>query len=289
MAGKTVALWLALVLAMSLSPASVFAEETAAPRDWVLESEIRAYIDRLDGTYGITILNMRDGRTVTINSTTPFESASLYKLIVAYRVLKEAERGDLSLEDDVTITEEDAATYLRDDDLGAGDTLTVGEALSAMITVSSNSAAYALVRTSGGWEGMLEATDELGISAETRDEQFMVAPAVYAEYFRKLVSGAMLGREYADKLMQLLLDQQVNDRLPALLPSGTKIAHKTGELDDVRNDAGIVLAPNAAYVIVLMANNVAPDEATEAEAVISKIVYDRYGAFSTDLVAPAGF
>lgn len=275
---NVVALLLALGLSLVMGPGKAIAEDTASPRDWTLESEIQSYLDHLDGIYGVAVLNMRDGRTVAINSSTPFESASLYKLLVAYRVLKEAERGDLSLEDEVTITEEDTAPFQRDDDLGAGDTLTVGDALSAMLTVSSNSAAYALVRISGGWEGMLEASAELGITAATQGEQFMIAPAVYAEYFRKLVSGSMLSRGYGEKLMQLLLDQQVNDRLPALLPPGTTVAHKTGELEDVRNDAGIVLAPNAAYVIVLMANGVSPTDATAAEATISRLVYDRYGA-----------
>jgi Beta-lactamase enzyme family len=48
-------------------------------------------------------------------------------------------------------------------------------------------------------------------------------------------------------MLTLLEAQQENDRLPAKLPSGTVVAHKTGELDGVRNDAGIIHSSRLDY------------------------------------------
>ena len=49
--------------------------------------------------------------------------------------------------------------------------------------------------------------------------------------------------------MELLLGQQVNDRIPWFLPDEVPIAHKTGGLDRFAHDAGIVFAPGGPYLI----------------------------------------
>jgi beta-lactamase class A len=51
--------------------------------------------------------------------------------------------------------------------------------------------------------------------------------------------------------MDLLKDQRVNNRLPQGLPGGTVIAHKTGDLDGVVHDAGIVYGPKTNYLVVV--------------------------------------
>ena len=39
---------------------------------------------------------------------------------------------------------------------------------------------------------------------------------------------------------------RINDRIPAGVSEGIPVAHKTGDLEGVRNDAGIVFAPDSA-------------------------------------------
>jgi hypothetical protein len=60
-------------------------------------------------------------------------------------------------------------------------------------------------------------------------------------------------------LLQLLSAQQHNDRIPAPLPMGIRVAHKTGELPGLRHDAAIIFAPSGAYVLVVMVED-APSE-----------------------------
>jgi beta-lactamase class A len=75
-------------------------------------------------------------------------------------------------------------------------------------------------------------------------------------------------------MFDLLVQQTSNDRLPAMLPAGVIVAHKTGELPGVRNDGGIVRCPGESYIIVVMSRDGDPDEEVEAEANISQMVYD---------------
>jgi beta-lactamase class A len=56
-------------------------------------------------------------------------------------------------------------------------------------------------------------------------------------------------------MLTTLEGQQENDRLPAMLPPGTTVAHKTGELDGVRNDSGIIFTPNGPIIVTVLVSN----------------------------------
>jgi beta-lactamase class A len=55
-------------------------------------------------------------------------------------------------------------------------------------------------------------------------------------------------RAGSDGALGILLQQQLNDRLPRFLPAGVRVAHKTGTLSGVRNDAGIIYARDDSHV-----------------------------------------
>ncbi len=57
-------------------------------------------------------------------------------------------------------------------------------------------------------------------------------------------------RSACDGMLGVLLQQTLNDRLPRFLPPGTKVAHKTGTLGGVRNDAGIIYVGDDSHVAI---------------------------------------
>lgn len=71
------------------------------------------------------------------------------------------------------------------------------------------------------------------------------------------------------------LHQKYSTILPFWLPDEVKIAHKTGSLKGIRNDAGIVYAPAGPYVIAIMSKR-SPDTAATVQrlARLSKAVWD---------------
>jgi len=75
----------------------------------------------------------------------------------------------------------------------------------------------------------------------------------------------------SQEMIDLLARQKINDRLPALLPPGTKVAHKTGNWDNATHDVGVVYAPHGAYVIAVLSDK--PDRA-ESIAELSRLVYE---------------
>jgi beta-lactamase class A len=87
-----------------------------------------------------------------------------------------------------------------------------------------------------------------------------------ASLFEQLLAGTVLSSGASEEMLDLLSEQQINNRLPADLPSGTKVAHKTGDLDALLHDAGVIYAPAGPIVVVVMT-----DEITDNDAIIDLI------------------
>lgn len=272
-------LLLAMIAVSSGSPAGgVAALAHNISADQRLYLQLQDYVQQLDGNYGVAAEKLGDGSSVLLNSDQLFPTASMYKLLVMYRVFQKIEEGDLFSDSPLTITEDDRVEDEPDEGPAPGTTITVSDALDAMITYSSNTAAYALTREVGGWSEIISAGDELGMTVTAIDDQFWSTPADMLRFFELLSDGSLVSPGASGEMIELLMRQTVNDRIPALLPPDASVAHKTGELPEVRNDGGIVLGPGGRYIIVLMSDGVDPDEATWAEAKMSRMVYDRYGA-----------
>ena len=76
-------------------------------------------------------------------------------------------------------------------------------------------------------------------------------------------------------MIKMLLDQQHNTVIPALLPKDVKVAHKTGSITGVHHDSGIIYLPDGRkYVLVLLSKNLESDaSATAAMAKVSEMIY----------------
>ena len=79
-------------------------------------------------------------------------------------------------------------------------------------------------------------------------------------------------------MLDILRRQQYNSRLPFLLPEGTKVAHKTGTVNAVVNDAGIIYLPKGkgAIAITVLSRGVTEKSAAELTiARVAKAIYDQ--------------
>jgi beta-lactamase class A len=78
------------------------------------------------------------------------------------------------------------------------------------------------------------------------------------------------------EMLSILLAQEFNERIPAGLPPGVKVAHKTGDITAVAHDAAIVYPPNRSpYVLVVLTRGIADQKkADRLIADLSAIIYD---------------
>ena len=91
---------------------------------------------------------------------------------------------------------------------------------------------------------------------------------------RKVVS-----EEASENMIQILLGQEFNESIPALLPNFVKVAHKTGWTNDFYHDTGIVFPQEREpYVLTIMTKGFTEDtesEAHECMANLSKLIYEQ--------------
>lgn len=92
----------------------------------------------------------------------------------------------------------------------------------------------------------------------------LVTAADLALELQALHRGKLLGDAASQELISVLRAQQVNDAIPAGLPSGTAIGHKSGWVDGVVHDAAIVdVGSDRPFVLVVCTTSaLAKSEAT---------------------------
>ena len=97
---------------------------------------------------------------------------------------------------------------------------------------------------------------------------------------RLIAEKKVVSEQACQKMIDILLGQEFNESIPALLPKRAKVAHKTGWTGDVYHDTGIVYPEHRQpYVISIMTRGFGEEQGEEAHACmaeISKIVYDRF-------------
>jgi beta-lactamase class A len=102
-----------------------------------------------------------------------------------------------------------------------------------------------------------------------------------------LQEGKFIDEETDRKILDIMLKCQTNSRIPAKLPHGVTVAHKTGTIDHLTNDCGIVYTDCGSYVLTLFYNgNLASEEEYEGTswdafgtallAQLSRDIYDIY-------------
>jgi len=68
-----------------------------------------------------------------------------------------------------------------------------------------------------------------------------------------LSEGKAFSPALSRRMMDILHGQEFNQGIPARLPKGTRVAHKTGEISTVAHDAGVVYLPKRKpYVLVIL-------------------------------------
>lgn len=95
----------------------------------------------------------------------------------------------------------------------------------------------------------------------------------------KIARGEIFSDACSADIRDILFRQQYTQRIPGLLPRGTKVANKTGSLGTVYNDTGIVYLPDqqGEFVITVFSVGKTLDyEGNEPIARIAKIAFDHF-------------
>lgn len=113
--------------------------------------------------------------------------------------------------------------------------------------------------------------DPQGSSGDRGDR---ATPADIGRLLVDLYDGHLLSPAMREVAFKILKGCRYSDRIPARLPKGTEVGHKTGTLRSVTNDAGIVFSGRVPYVVVLFnAGEADTVKASQQLATVSEIIY----------------
>jgi len=228
-----------------------------------------------------------------------FHAASTMKVPVLIELFQQVKEGKLKLSDTLVVKNEfhsivDGSVFKLDvgDDSEAelykaeGQTRTLEQLAELMTTVSSNLATNLLVEKLGveniratvktlGAEGMSvlrgvedQKAFDKGLNNTTTARGLQVLMTAIAE-------DKAVDKESSEQMAAILKRQKFNDAIPAGLPAGTQVAHKTGDITKVHHDAAIVYAPRP-FVLVILVKGIEDEKA--AYALMAGIARDFYNA-----------
>lgn len=257
---------------------------------------------------GVYVRDLGTGDTLLVNANVRFHAASTMKVPVMIQLFRDRDAGGLSLDDSIPVTNTfrsivDGSPYQLDkaDDSDStlydlvGRKLPIRRLIELMETVSSNLATNLLIDRVGakranatahalGADSILVLRGvedgkayQAGLNNTTTARDLGVLFAALAQY--RAASPAA-----CRDMLEILGRQHFTEGIPAGLPPGARVAHKTGWIGGVvYHDAGVVYpASGSPYVLVVLTGGIAQDSAAYAlVADISRMVAGRKsgGAF----------
>ncbi|MGN6361894.1 MAG: serine hydrolase, partial [Thermomicrobiales bacterium] len=229
------------------------ADQTLASFAQQVRGLVSQYADQGLTHVGIVIADSDHGAAVSINADETFPAASLYKLFVLWEVQRSIEAGLLTDDTIITLTEQTDDAEDDTEPLGQiGDQFSVAQLRDLMITESNNTASWMLAYTIG-WDQIDANLREHGYAISQSLPPTVTTPDEIARFFTQLLDRTLdstLTEHDYTLMLTLLKESKTNDFLSPGLPDGAIFAHKIGDLDNVTNDAGIIMPDNGQNIVI---------------------------------------
>lgn len=220
-----------------------------------------------------------------------FHAASTYKAGILFALFKAVEAGVIRLDDPLQIRNRflsiiDGSPYRigkESDGDGSvhraiGRSLSVHRLAHAMITRSSNLATNLLldllgidlIRTCLAAAGVTGLEVRRGVEDLAAYQQGISNEATadgLLRLFRLFLDDAALRPDLRQQALDILHAQEFNSMIPAKMPSGVKVAHKTGEISTHCHDAGLVFTPGREPYVLAILTQTGPETEKRQRAV----------------------
>jgi beta-lactamase class A len=239
--------------ALAFTASSVDAQDTTR-----IMRRLRALEAETGGTIGVHARHLESGRTVSLRGSRPFFMASVTKFPLAVHILREVERGRISLADTVTITQAQMSpgrSPIREGARGGAARVSVEALIRGAVSDSDNTANDALQRLGGGPGAVGRTLRALGIRGIRVDRPYTAlagtsrvgasdprdtaTPEAATALLAALQNGRALNRANTARLLGWMTQSRnPTTRIVAGVPAGAVVAHKTGTWTGA-NDAGL--------------------------------------------------
>ncbi len=240
---------------------------------------------------------MGPGEPIALNADERFPSASVIKVVILVSLMDYSEKDAGVFDRRIRLKRSDfvAGSEVLDG-YNPGDEISVGTLARAMIEQSDNTASNVLIDLLG-MDAIAATIRRAGLTKTQLHRHFMDANAI-AHHSENLTTAHDMGMllhqiergahegvytvaspASCRHMIDILLQQEDRDKIARGLPKGTPLANKTGEIDGVRNDVGIVDPyGDTPYVIAVLTKDLS--DFSLGNIAIRRISKAIYGALS---------
>jgi len=272
-----------------------------------LGDRLRPLLAAHQGKVAMAVKHLEKGEEFAHHADKALPTASLIKVAVMATAYRLADAGTLDLGRTVVLRAEDRVpgSGILTGHFSDGATLSVRDAIRLMIAFSDNTATN-LVLDQIGLRTTADTMQELGFpNTKIHSKVYRRETSVFPERSKEFGLGSTTPREMVglfeqlhrrqlasaascEAMLQHLAACQDKDLFPRNLPPSARIAHKTGAVDAVRTDAGILETPGGPIAIcVLTADNADRSWTSEnaAERLCARLARATYDYFNPSGVA----
>ena len=280
----------------------VMGAQTVTAQDVIgtLRSRVVARIGEVQGaTVGVVFAEVGDHAAFSVNADSVFHAASTMKVPVMIEYFRGLDAGRIRPDQDLLLgtgfksivdgspysldagVDSDSSVFAR-----VGQRVPLSWLVERMIVRSSNLATNTLIevldarRVDDTAKSLGTTTMKVlrGVEDGKAFQQGLnnqTSARDLAVLLEAIESGKAASKESCRRMIDILARQEFNEEIPAGLPSGTRVAHKTGWITGVTHDAAIIYPPGRKpYVLVVLTKGI-PDRpvAQRLIADISRLVW----------------
>ena len=230
-------------------------------------------------TAGIFLVDLDTGSYLNFNGDTAFSSASTIKLPILVAFFQAVDEGKVQLDQMLTLKSEHivgGSGEMQDD--SPGKKYSALEVAQKMIVVSDNTATNMMIELLGGAEVLNQNFANWGLSTTVLRNKLpdlegtnTTSPKDLINIIAQVDRGNLVSVKSRDRILQIMRQTKNDSLLPKGLGEGSVIAHKTGNIDTMLADAGMVDLPNGKRYLVAVMVKHSPETEKPAQTLIRDI------------------
>lgn len=258
----------------------------------VLPQKSDQIFNNIAGNYSMAFRDINEIDGISINNE-KMPAASTIKIYVMIEAYNQVNIGKINLNDIIILNDSmkvQGSGKLQYDPNGTK--VSIEQLISLMMIESDNTAANIMIDKLGV-DNINSTIKKIGCNDTELNRKMMDTNSInkgidnYTSVddlsltLSKLYNGQCINSIYDNKMIDIMKGHQLKSKIPNKLPKGTIVAHKSGEMSEIENDAAIVYTDKGAYILCLLTNNGISSEQVRGISDISKEVYDNYIEYKT--------
>ena len=217
-----------------------------------MDEDVKRQLSSVPGHIGFYYKNLVTGETDGSRQTELFQAASVIKLPILAAILLEEREHPGVLQERLLVRDGDKVPGCGAlQHISGTQAYDIESLCKLMITISDNTATNVLIRRFG-IEFLNERFRVLGLQetkifrflfdteAARQGKENLCQPKEIGSLLEEIYHGRCVSANASERMRAMLSQQQINHKIPSLLPPTVRVEHKTGEDEGITNDVGIL-------------------------------------------------